>query len=38
MPLHGAPGKNEPPICVHEPDVSCWQICVLVTQHAPESS
>lgn len=33
--LHAALGKNCPPICVHVPAVSCWQICVLTTQHAP---
>jgi hypothetical protein len=38
IPLHGMPGKNDPPICAHDPEVSCWQICVLVTQQAPESS
>jgi hypothetical protein len=36
--LHGAVGKNAPPICWHDPLVSCWQICVLVMQHAPEIS
>ncbi len=36
--LHGAPGKNCPPICAHDPEVSCWQIIVAVTQHAPETS
>jgi hypothetical protein len=36
--LHGAPGKNDPPIWAHDPLVSCWHTCVVVTQHAPEIS